>query len=184
MTGTSEGMADSRALWRMYKAAEDGRDASPEPDELTLAAYAEGGLAAGERAAVASYLAERPELAADAAAAPASADASDPALAAVIARAQALVAAPGAGVVAFRARLFQAGPRHGIAGGTSWRGAASWGSLAASLALVSWLGFALGNDAYGSLAALELRANAATGVADELLDPPAGFFDLGEANET
>jgi hypothetical protein len=183
MTGISDGMAEGQALWRMWKAAEgdaDGRrDGSSAPDDLTLAAYAEGNLGAAENAAVAAFLAEHLELAGDvgAAAAPASIDASAASLASVIARAQALVAAPSYGVTPF-----PAAPRRHSAGGDSWRSAARWGSLAASLALVSWLGFALGNDAYGSLAALELRAGAPTGVADELLDPSAGFFDLGEVS--
>jgi hypothetical protein len=182
MTGISEGMAEGQALWRMWKAADGGRDggrdARSAPDDMTLAAYAEGDLAAAENALVAAFLAEHLELASDvgAAAAPASIDDSAPSLASVIARAQALVTAPSDSVAPFRGA-----PRQQSAGGASWRVAARWGSLAASLALVSWLGFALGNDAYGSLAALELRASAPTGVADELLDPP-GFFDLGEVN--
>jgi hypothetical protein len=181
MTGISEGMADAQALWRMWKAAESGadggRDAAALPEGLTLAAFAEGRLAGAEHAAVAAWLAEDADLAADVAAAAmlAPVEDSDPVLAGIIARAEALVAAPSDVVVPFR------GP---AAGGTSWRFAARWGSLAASVAVVSWLGFALGNDAYGSLSTLELRASAPTGVADELLDPPAGFFDPGEASGT
>ncbi len=181
MTGVPGGMAEANALWQMWKAADGARDQGPAPDDLTLAAFAEGGLAAAEHAAIVSLLAQHAELAADVAAAtaPAAIDDSDPVLAAIVARAQSLVAAPSDGIVPFRAA-----PRQRVAGATSWRFAARWGSLAASVALVSWLGFALGNDAYGSLAALELRASAPTGVADELLDPPAGFFDPGEVSGT
>jgi hypothetical protein len=190
MTGISEGMAESQALWRMWKAMEGGgevgRDERSVPDELTLAAFAEGRLAAAEHAAVAALLAEHPDLGADVAAAmaPATVTVPDPSLESIIARAQALVAAPGDGVVPFRAPSGPAHPGHHGAGGTSWRMAARWGSLAASFALVSWLGFALGNDAYGSLAALDLRTSPPAGATDELLDPPSGFFDLGEVSGT
>jgi hypothetical protein len=181
MTGNAEEMADSQALWRMWKAADGnaagGRDDMPVLDELTLAAYVDGTLAVAERDAVAAAIATNPDFSADVAAAAVPSEATDVSLEAIIARAQALVAAPSAVVVPFRAT------RQPHAGGTSWR-LARWGSLAASLAVVSWLGFALGNDAYGSLAALELRATAPTGIADELLDPPATFFDLGEASGT
>ncbi|MDB5405787.1 MAG: hypothetical protein JWL84_699 [Rhodospirillales bacterium] len=181
MTGISEGMADAQALWRMWKAAESGADggraATALPDGLTLAAFAEGRLAGAEHAAVAAFLAKDADLAADVAAATtlAPVEDTDPDLARVIARAEALVAAPSDAIVPFR---------RPAAGGTSWRLAARWGSLAASLAVVSWLGFALGNDAYGSLTTLELRAVAPAGAADELLDPPAGFFEPGEASGT
>jgi hypothetical protein len=184
MMGTSRDMAQSQALWRMWKAAEggtEGGDGSPALDALTLAAFAEGALAAAERDAVAAFLSRHPELAADvaAAAAPASVDDGDPLLAGIVARAQALVAAPSERVV-----VFSAASGRQSAGGASWRLAARWGSLAASLVLVSWLGFALGNDAYDNLAAVELRASAPSGVADELLDPSTGVFDLGEAGST
>jgi anti-sigma factor RsiW len=185
MTGTSEGMADARALWRMWKAADAGSKAPWAPDGLTLAAFAEDALAVAERDEVAAFLAGHPELAADvaAAAAPVAVDASNAGLESIIARAVSLVAAPADGVVPFRA-LLQAGPRKSVARGTSWAFAARWGSLAASIAMVGWLGFALGNDAYGSLATLQLRANAPTGVADELLNPPTGIFELSEASGT
>jgi anti-sigma factor RsiW len=182
MTGNAEEMADSQALWRMWKAADGnaagGRDDMPVLDELTLAAYVDGTLAAAERDVVAAAIASNPDFSADVAAAAAPSETADASLEAIIARAQALVAAPSDVVVPFRAARQQ--PH---VGGTSWR-LARWGSLVASLAVVSWLGFALGNDAYGSLTALELRARAPTGIADELLDPPATFFDLGEASGT
>jgi hypothetical protein len=59
---------------------------------------------------------------------------------------------------------------------------ARWGAIAASLALVSWLGFALGSDAYGDLTALDGQAG--TRLADELLDPPGGFFGLVDTSGT
>ncbi len=57
-----------------------------------------------------------------------------------------------------------------------------WVALAASLALVGWLGFALGGDAYGSLAVLDRQS--ATGLGDEVLDPPSGFFGLVDTSAT
>ena len=55
-------------------------------------------------------------------------------------------------------------------------------ALAASLALVGWLGFALGGDAYGNLAALDRQST--SGLGDEVLDPPSGFFGLLDTSAT
>jgi anti-sigma factor RsiW len=60
---------------------------------------------------------------------------------------------------------------------------AQWGSLAAALALASWLGFSLGTDA--SLALTERRQPNDAGFLPELFEPAPGFLrDLGEGLRT
>jgi hypothetical protein len=59
-----------------------------------------------------------------------------------------------------------------------------WGALAASFAMVSYLGFALGSDASYSLASLD-QSVSVVGIGDEVLDPPTGFLGaLGEMSGT
>jgi len=187
------GSARERALWRRWAMmANDpagglpGGGTAPDaltPDALTLAAFAEDRLDGAARDSVEAFLAANPEIAADVAAArravampPAAGDA---ALAAVIARASALVAgglasgSAGAVVLPFRPARRPVSPLSG---------AVRWGALAASLVLVSWLGFALGSQTYGSLAALEGQSGG--GLADELFDPPGGFFGLVDTSGT
>ena len=60
---------------------------------------------------------------------------------------------------------------------------AQWGSLAAAVALVGWLGFAMGSDT--SLALSEDRQPSDTGLLPELFDPGPNFLrDLGEGMRT
>jgi anti-sigma factor RsiW len=155
------------------------------PDALTLAAFADDRLTGSARATVEAFLVAHPEIAADVAAARQAAEMvpriEAAALAAAIARAAALVPAStgapggdrGAVILPFR----PARPT-----GSPWPMAARWGVLAASLALAGWLGFALGKDAYGDLAALDSQGG--TRLADELLDPPSGFFGLADTSGT
>lgn len=110
---------DGKALWDRFKAAE--------PDPLTLAAYAEGRLLPAEAAAVERWLAIDPDAAADVALAGATPGPVDTAAAdRVAARATILVAGQ---VIPFRARVRR------------W---SEITALAASVALVAYLGFALG----------------------------------------
>jgi hypothetical protein len=177
--------AQERALWQRWSAMGERGD---EPDALTLAAFAEDRLSDAARAAVEVFLAVDPAIAEDIAAARESVwmvrrdgdeAPDDGALAATIARAAALVAVPagvavgGGNVLPLRRRRQAVSP---------WPNAARWGALAASLALVSWLGFALGSDAYGNLAALDGQSGPR--LVDELLDPPTGFFGLVDSSET
>jgi len=160
------------------------------PDALSLAEFAEHRLDGPEAAAVEAFLAADPSLAEDIALAGRATEIppriGDAALAATIARAAALVPATSEAarqaarhnVLPFRT----ARPPLSSPAASSWRLAARWGALAASLALVSWLGFALGSDAYGDLAALDGQSG--TRLADELLDPPGGFFSLADQSGT
>lgn len=110
---------DGKALWNRFTAAE--------PDPLTLAAYAEGRLAADAAASVERWLAVDPDAAADVALARA-------ALAPVEADAANRVAARAARLVSGRVIPFQARIRR-------WTEVTA---LAASVALIAYLGFALG----------------------------------------
>jgi hypothetical protein len=187
MSEPSDGSAQERELWRRWTMTAPGSvgglsGGGSRPDELTLAEFAEGRLTGSARAAVEAFLAANPEIADDVEAArhvPATGRAADDAaLAATIARATALVAAParggaGGNVLAFRPA------RRPV---SVWPIAARWAALAATLALTGWLGFALGGDAYGNLAVLDHQSS--TALADEVLDPPTGFFGLPDASGT
>jgi anti-sigma factor RsiW len=177
--------AHSHALWRRWNMGDElmGGQAARRmpPDELTLAAFAEGRLDAAANDEVAGFLTDHPELADDVAVARRLSDgeggkiAADPALASVIARACALVPGADDRVIAFRPA-----PRRVE---SNWQFAARWSALAASFAMVSYLGFALGSDALSSLAALDRSVTVA--LSDEVLDPPTGFLGgLGELSGT
>jgi anti-sigma factor RsiW len=198
--GRGNGRARERALWRRWAmvssdpgrgtAGEDGaRDAltpdapapdamapeTPAPDAMTLAAFAEDRLDAAARAAVETFLAANPAIAADVAAARHGAMPviDEAALAATIARASSLVSpSAGAAVLPFRPVRRPASP---------WPGAVRWSAVAASLVLVSWLGFALGSASYGSLAG---EGAAGGALVDELFDPPGGFFGFADTSGT
>jgi hypothetical protein len=177
--------ARERALWQRWVMANGGPAAARAGDdsagtltldELTLAAYAEGRLDAAVGRSIGAMLDDYPDLAADVAMArqagtSAPGDAGADALASVVARASALVPGSGDRVIAFRGAPARQEP--------NWRLAVRWGALAASVAVVSYLGFALGSNATIGLASLNQPA-AATAT-DELLDPPTGF--LGGLNE-
>ena len=131
---------------------------------LDLAGFADGLLDPDDRERIAERLARDPAEAADVSAARALATADPPADAlpdAIFARAAAL-AGPAAvdNVVPFapRRRLSARLPE-----------AARWGSLAAAVALASWLGFTMGMDLYGSLSS-DSR-NGDDGGLNELFDP-------------
>jgi hypothetical protein len=177
--------AQERALWRRWVMANElpaagrmGDDAGTLVlDDLTLAAYAEDRLDPAVARTIGAVLDDDPDLAADVAAARLAVAGEDvagggAALASVIARAGALVPGSGDRVIAFRAAAPRPEP--------SWRLAVRWGALAASLAMVSYLGFALGSNATMVLASLDQSA-----ASDELLDPPSGFLSgLSEASGT
>lgn len=173
-----EGWAQERALWQRWSAGGQGMAG---PDALTLAAFVEGRLAGTARAEVEAFLAANPEIAEDVAAASEAAvtrageaPLDDIALAGVVARAAALVPARADdNIVPFRPARPPA---------SAWPLAARWGALAASLAIVSWLGFSLGSHAYVDFAALD--GQSVNGSADELLDAPSGFFGLVDTSGT
>lgn len=169
---SSAGLPDD-ALWqrsRMVDAIED--DATR---FLDLAGFADGALDADDHERVAEWVGKDPDAAGDVAAARAAAraDHSVPVPEPVMARACALVASHeprGGSVIPLRPRLRTM---------PALRLAASWGSLAAAMAVVGWLGFNLGMDTSLSVAAVGQPSD--EGFLQELVDPSSGF--LRELNE-
>jgi anti-sigma factor RsiW len=168
--------ASDRQLWRRSCLMD-----APEDEVarfLDLAAFADGLLEAEEHDRVAALLDDDPDAVADVRAArtPPTADPTSADLEKVVARACALlpeVDLSRGRVIAFvprqRSRLVQ----H----------FAQWGSIAAAIAVASWLGFAMGSDT--SLALSRPRQPSDTGTLPELFDPPSGFLrDLGEGLRT
>jgi anti-sigma factor RsiW len=175
-TEREEGMKRSpgRALWQR-----SCRTDAPEDEAarfLDLAAFADGRLETDERDRVAAVLAADPAAAADVAAARALAGRiAEPSggLDRVIARACAILpdnSATQGHVLTFRLPRRQRNIVHGLT---------RWGSLAAAIAIASWLGFAMGSDA--SLALSQSGAASDASYLPELLDPGTGFLrDLSE----
>jgi hypothetical protein len=164
--------AEENALWRRWRAAtvNAAGAAAPAPDPLLLAAYAEHRLGEAAAEEVEAWLALHPEAiedvnGAELTNASAVAEQASPA---VLARAMALVAERDPKVVPFRrpARPGQAG----------WRIAVARVAVAASLLVVSLIGFALGTDAYTSL-----NGDQQSALGQDLFDPPSSIFSgLGE----
>jgi anti-sigma factor RsiW len=180
MNGTDGKSGEStaeRALWLRSQATE-----APEDEAgyfLDLAAFADGRLDDEEAERVAAWLAADPQAAGDVAAAraPALALADDVEIARVIARACGLPTqpAPGSGRV-----LLFAWP---ILRRNAVRRLAEWSSLAAALAMVGWLGFAMGSDA--SLAFGQSGQSNEPVSLHELIDPGSGILhDLGVELQT
>ena len=176
-TEREEGMSRSpgRALWQR-----SCRTDAPEDEAarfLDLAAFADGRLETDERDRLAAVLAADPAAADDAAAARAlagmTAEPSD-GLDRIIARACAIMTDNSVAqghVLTFRLPRQQRSIVHGLT---------RWGSLAAAIAMASWLGFAMGSDT--SLALSQSGAASDASFLPELLDPAGtGFLrDLSE----
>lgn len=130
------GWADSE-IWRRSQETEASADEAREL--LDLAAFADNRLDDDEAARIAALLAEDRDAAADIAAARALGATPPPEVDERIverAIAAADAAERSADIVPFALRRSAA---------KSWRGAATWGSLAAAMVLAGWLGFDLGN---------------------------------------
>ncbi len=158
---------EQAALWRRWceAAATAGEPTAPEPDAMTLAAYAEDRLSAEAVEAVEDWLAANPQVAGDILAArQAAALASAVAPEAMIARAAALVGGS-AQILPFRAQAAR----------PSWRNAIAWGAMAASILVASLVGFATGNSTYATLI-----DGSSVSLSQELLDPPTGLFNADE----
>jgi len=156
--------ADEAGLWRRWRAAAEGPAVVSEPDDLTLAAYAEDRLSPEATAAVEDWLAANSHTALDILAARQLPDGNlPPAPEAVLARAQALVSTGEAQVLAFRRPAARA---------QSWRGAIGWAAMAASIVIASLAGFATASDTY-----LTLAGGTRASLSQEVLDPPTGLFN-------
>ena len=162
--GGTPAASSDRAVWEHCRAI----DAEPKDEAerfLDLAGYAESRIDDDdERARIAAWLADDPDAAADVAAAQTLAAAPGAASEAVVARAAALVRA-GAEIIPF-ARPFR--PRAGF------RRFATWGTLAAGIAIAGWLGFALGSGT--SLALGPVAQSNEDGFLGDLIDPSGGVL--------
>ncbi len=166
--------AKENALWRHWRAAvvSAAGEAAPAPDPLLLAAYAEHRLSETDAEEIEAWLALHPDTIADIVAG----GDSNTQLAALqpspaaLARAMGLISEPNPKVVPLR------GPA-----GPVWRVAVARVAVAASLLVVSLVGFALGTDAYTSL----LNGDQQAALGQDLFDPPSGIFSsLGEESST
>lgn len=160
------------ALWQRSRTLDAVEDDAARL--LDLAGFADRTLDADDHERVAELVAGDPDAAGDVAAAHALAAAGRLPLASerVVARACALVDPPPrrGNVIVLRSRL---------AAMPALRLAASWGSLAAAMAVVGWLGFNLGMDASLSVAAVSQPSE--EGFLQELVEPSSGF--MRELNE-
>jgi len=166
----------NRQLWRDCQNMDAAEDEAARL--LDLAAYADGTLDEDERDRVAQLLAADAEAAADVAAARALAGAdTGSADERIVARAAALVpetAAQAGIMLPFR----RAARRPNL----QW--AAGWASLAAGLAVASWLGFAMGADASLAFHSPD-QAISQEGPLPDLLDPTSGFLgNLADGRQT
>lgn len=168
------GLPDA-ALWRRSRVVEMIEDEAER--YLDLAGYADGRLDPDDRERVAEQLAGDPVAAADVAAARAQAEQPEPIPEPAIARACALVdggAAQRGTVIPFPPSRRERPRLLGMAG---------WGSLAAAMAVASWLGFTLGMDT--SLSFTQGRQASEDGFLREFLNPSTGFMrDLTEDPQT
>ena len=164
-----------RRLWQRCRTIDADEDEAVR--FLDLAAYADGLLDIEERERVAALLAADPQAAADVRAAQlADAARTSVGLERIIARAGAISSEADAA----SGKIVPFAPRHGRRILETF---AQWGSLAAAVALVGWLGFAMGSDT--SLALSDRRQPSDTGVLPELFDPGPNFLrDLGEGMRT
>jgi len=165
-----------RALWQKCRVTDAPQDEGTR--FLDLAAFADRLLDTEDQERVAAWLANNPEAAADVRAArtlDASAESSEN-LENIIARACAI--SPQA--PREPSQILELVPRRGT---RFVRSFAQWGSLAAAIAVASWLGFAMGSDA--TLALSQPRQPSDASFFPELFDPASGFLrDLGEGTRT
>lgn len=172
--GEGPGRSSERALWQRSRTTDAPEDEAAR--FLDLAGFVDGLLDPDERDRVAAFLAADPEAATDVAAAQALAGGAQEApigleriVAGVCSR------LPGALGARGRVLAFAPGPRRR----RILQGLAQWGSLAAAIAVASWLGFAMGSDA--SLALSHPGQSSDASFLPELLDPGSGFLrDFGE----
>ena len=173
--GERSGRSPDKALWQRSRALDMPADEAER--FLDLAGFAEGRLDADECERVAALIAADPEAASDVEVARSLAGLSAVAPAAVVARASAII---GDGVAA-EGRVIRLPLRRWQR--PTWRTAAQWSSLAAAIAMASWLGFAMGSDA--SFAFAPVSQTSDEGPLGDMLDPATGFLGgFGEGRHT
>jgi len=164
-----------RDLWR--RSCQTDATADEAAHLLDLAGFAEGRLEPDESDRVAALLAGDPAATDDVAAARAI-DGGVHLTPGVLDRIVARACAGLPDEIAARVVAFPAAPRRRIL-----HGLAQWGSLAAAIAMASWLGFAMGSDTSRALSGP--ISSSETSLLPELFDPGSGFLrDLGEVLRT
>ena len=165
-----------RRLWQQSRLIDVPEDEAAR--FLDLAGFADGLLDAEDRDRVAALLAVDPDASEDVEASriPAGPDRSSADIERVVTRACAIL--PERGLPHGRVVPFD--PRRR---GRLVQHLAQWGSIAAAIAVASWLGFAMGSDA--SIALSNPRQPGDAGALPELFEPASGFLrDLGEGVRT
>jgi len=168
--------SSDRTLWRRSCLTDATEDEASR--FLDLAAFADGLLEPDEHDRVAALIARDPAATSDVAAARTLAGGIEElpeGLECIVARACAISPGePSSRVVAFAPRPWRRRILHGLT---------QWGSLAAAIALASWLGFAMGSDASRTLSG-PIPSND-TSILPELFDTGSGFLrDIGEVLRT
>lgn len=167
MNGTDDSGRTARALWLRSRETDAPEDEAGRL--LDLAAFAEGRLDDEETGRIAALLAADADAASDVAAARASSlppFAEGAAIERVIARARSLPTVP-----APRSRGVLLFVRPALLRRAAVRGMAQWTSLAAALAMVGWLGFAM-----GSHTSLALGQPSQPSFLNQLIDPDTGVL--------
>lgn|SRR6266550_4899216 len=168
--------AADRALWQRSTTAETVENEGER--FLDLAGFADGRLDPEERDRVAERLARDPEAATDVAAARTLAGrgaASEALPAHLVERVCALVPEPERGRVILFPGLRLSSP--------TLPGVAHWASLAAAIAIASWLGFALGTDFSAYFGQTDQASE--DGFLRDMLDPSTAFLrDLTPGSQT
>jgi len=167
--------AEESALWRHWRRAvvNAAGETAVAPDPMLLAAYAEHRLGEAEAEVVEAWLARHPE-------------AIDDILAAADSKAGALSVPPEAAIARAMALVPASDPRvvpllRPVRPVVTWRIAVARVGVAASLLIVSLVGFALGTDAYTSLQ----NSDQSAALGQDLFDPPAGVFSsFGEESSS
>lgn len=157
------GFASDEVVWRRAQASSAAQD--EEERFLDLAAYAEGRLDPDEDERIAAFLSADEASDIEAARRLSSAPQGASAPESILRRALAAPPAPAAPVIRLRTR-----PRRPLL----FIDLARWGSFAAAVAVVGWLGFALGSGATGALN--QITYASAGAFLPHLLDPATGFL--------
>jgi hypothetical protein len=152
---------DDPALWRRWRSAGAAGAPAAEPDPVLLAAYAEDRLSPEAAEAIEDWLAANPAAIQDILTARRAQDAPLPgAPQATVARATALVGSGTADVLPFRRPTQR-----------SWRLAANWSAMAASILVACFMGVAMGHATYTVLA-----SGSVDSLGQDLIDPPMGYL--------
>ncbi|HUK58620.1 MAG TPA: hypothetical protein VLV50_05260 [Stellaceae bacterium] len=178
MSGPGD-LAQELEFWRRWRATSAE---APPVDPMLLAAYAEGQLDESAAEPVEAWLADHPDALADIVAARSALRAAlDAAPEPRIARALALVARTGSAAPLAPAAEIVPFPSARVARRRTWRDAAAWGAVAASLLATSMFGFEIGSNAYANLTQPSVVSES---VAHELIDPPSGLFSEDDDSAT